>query len=368
MNKKAALTMSTIIGLVLGLLVLLLLTNTLFAADSNFRSTENCPGVCSDSCAFPEEIQHSRTCRVNGQIQGTGVCCVSDYDLQNPGARRAAQNESEGGTIQGPSTGGTSQTTASIQIRQGQSPNPINHASTIRLNVGQTANFKIWGFGVNQGVCSVYVLDSTKEYVQESFARVITRETCTDPAKNTNINQASDSERQNVKEYQITPTTSGRYEFVTILRDPQANLIQSAIIYLDVRESTAPSVSNQLKVLRNDVPLTSGNTLDLDNFASAQSWNIIAQPNYVELDQVVSCNVYLTIPDGVSNKVPFRSNDVECLSNQGIVMLDQFIVNSLNNVARGDGKRMVTLVVEGVNSQNQVIQTFTQNLLKFASS
>lgn len=259
MNKKAALTITTIIGFILGLLVLLLLTRTLFAADSGFRATENCPGVCNTSCAFPAEIQHSSTCRIDGKIQGTGVCCVSDYDLQNPGARRAALNEEEGGTIT-ESENTNVVANPSIQIRRGQSPAPVNHASTINLNVGETANFKVWGFGVNQGVCSVYVLDSTKEYVQENFAKVITRELCTDANKNTNINQASDSERQNVKNYQITPTAPGRYEFVTILRDSQGNQIQSAIIYLNVIAPLRPTI-----VVSNGNELISGTSINLMN-------------------------------------------------------------------------------------------------------
>ena len=206
-NGKKALTVSTVISFILGLLMLIVLTYILWSAYDNWRANvEVCPGECRDRCILGAgETQFANTCFKEGMEKPdrNRVCCVTSEDL-----RKTREDESED-ELTGEIT--TQRASPSIEVRQGESVDRISWTSSQRLNVGTSYVYHLWGFGVDEGRCIVEMLDSENNLLAEShnMAWLGNRELCVDDTLNENVAQRN--------------TRDGRNNYLTNKFEPEVN-------------------------------------------------------------------------------------------------------------------------------------------------
>ncbi len=226
-GRKAEITISTVVYLVLALLVLLAITYVFWKIVIDTKSTlEDCPGECMAVCGGDRPSTYRNICYKDGESVPNTRCCVNPRDLVP--------------TDPVPAPGPDDLDRPSIEVRLGLLDEPIRHGSIQVLDVGRSYTFWIWGFGTNMFDCAVMILDDTNNALDAShpLAKSVSRQACVDNSKPRNM-----FERDNKIEIVLEPTEDIVYENYRMqiqLFDVDGIQNQSAIINLRVSQPTTP--------------------------------------------------------------------------------------------------------------------------------
>ncbi len=227
-GRKADITISTIVKLVLALLVLLAISYIFWKFVIDTKGTlEECPGECLAVCGGDRPITHKIKCYKNGELVPNTKCCVNPRDLTPTDPVPAPAPDDLG--------------KPSIEVRLGLLDTPISHGSIQVLDVGRSYTFWVWGFGTNMSTCTVRIVDAETGDVIPSghpLAKSVSRQACVDNTKPRNVFDR-DNKIQIVLE-PIEGVVYSRYVMQVYLFDVNGVQNQSAIINLRVSQPTGP--------------------------------------------------------------------------------------------------------------------------------